>query len=237
MALTFPRTNETILCPHCRRQCQFVHTSPPPPKWSIGGAIPGAGQHSLTIAYCTYCGECAVQKHTNPAGNAGSRTEYVYPTAPTRSIAPDLVRAEDEHLANCYDGAVNCEPHSNEAAVFLLGRCAEIILVTKCDAPKGKTLGVQIPKCKASGKLTDQIATWLTDAFKHARDQATHYWVSESGEVLLVDTTSVDRAFAVVDAMFKEYYINPHDMEEWAVTMGDTRNEKLKGDKPPVAAV
>ena len=61
----------------------------------------------------------------------------LYPTAAQRQQAPKEVRDADAGLADDYDEAVVCEPCSGQASVYLLGRCAERILVAKCRGGRG----------------------------------------------------------------------------------------------------
>ncbi|HUW85088.1 MAG TPA: hypothetical protein VMZ31_20085, partial [Phycisphaerae bacterium] len=138
------------------------------------------------------------------------RTEAeLYPQAPRRDEAPAEVTKEDGGLAKDYKEAVDCEPHSLQAAAFLLGRCMERILIAKAGVERGLTLGPMIEAAIAGGRVPQALCEPLEKGFLVVRNQAGHVWVNSKGEDLRVDEDSVDGSFAIVDALFDELYLGP----------------------------
>ena len=225
MAVTFPGDNENIRCPHCRAECAYQHFRVTEVRWDIKGGRT-EGRHMIRVAYCTSCGQCIIQR----VAGRGNADTVIYPTAPTRENAPALIRDTESYLAESYDEAVACEPHSLNAAMFLLGRCVEIILVRKLGAPTGTTLGPQIDHVIEAKTLTDPLAGYLNKAFKSARNQSGHLWTDANGNEMKVDDESVDCGFTVVKMMFEQFYLHPLKMSSWESEMQQKFTEKVQGD-------
>lgn len=244
MALSFPKPEGTMVCPYCRALAGFRVGLTPMDRPNAAvthfhddTAVPatyGRAHHEVMVLFCRSCGYAVIKYEIRKPGSRGVRDTietFVYPVAPRRELAPGLVREEDADLAQDYDEAVHCEPHSLQAAAMLIGRCASHILIDKCDADKTKPLGPQIDDAIAGGTLPDKLAELLKRGLKHARNLSAHEWFDAAGKTIRADSETVDMCFNIVDAMFYEFYVKPHQEQEFFGTMEQAHEEKKQGDK------
>ena len=156
---------------------------------------------------------------------------HVYPEAPTRPLAQELVRKADAGLAGDYDEAVRCEPHSQQAAAFLLGRCVERVLIAHAGAQHKGTLGPKIDKAIKDKKIPDDIAPYLGEVLKHVRNQASHIWVDAQGKELRIDADDVRMAFEVVDMLLDRFYIMPAKRDAHIAKVQQVLSNKKAGEQ------
>jgi len=195
-------------------------------KWLA--EVSNVGQiHILETAFCQTCGECIIRKLVKGT----SKWEIIYPKGPTRDKAPSEITKADAELASRYDEAVEVEPLSATSAVFLLGRCAEMILVRKAGVTKGQTLGPMIDEAIKNNKLEDPMSEYMKEGFRIARNQSGHLWEDGDGTEMTVDKQTVDGAFAMMNMLFDKFYIEPLRMGSWTAKLQRTNQEKVQGDK------
>ena len=153
--------------------------------------------------------------------------ETIYPSGPpARDPAPDEIRKDHKELAADYDEAVACEPHSSQAATFLLGRCVERILVDEVKVDPKATLGPQIDTVIKVETFPEILKKPLKRGFLIARNQAGHVWQNAAGEDLKVDGKTVKRCFAIVDQLFDHFYLEPLKVDTFTQKMGNIEGEK-----------
>jgi hypothetical protein len=161
--MKFPADNEVITCPHCVGTCAFT----------IFGGIETPGKSKpkgrIVVARCISCYGFVLGLFDT----LGNQKEFLYPIKAARPQCPADIALEDPGLARHYNDAVACEPHSLTAAMFLLGRCAERILVSKFGADPKKTLGtMELPVTS----FDDLERQYFSEAFVVSRNQAGHFW-------------------------------------------------------------
>lgn len=123
-----------------------------------------------------------------------------------------------------------CEPHSLQAAIILLARCASQILVAKCDAKRTDGLkaqfGTAIQKGYISGELQEEV-----EAVRESRNQVGHIWYSSTGEHLKVTEDDVDWWHDILAWMFDQFYVAPKKKADRIARMHARRRQKKEGDK------
>lgn len=152
MPMKFPRPEETIWCPACKGTCGFCFGRGGGHETIIRHGHEPIGQDSRTVheiaaRFCRSCGYPIIQ-HKVAVGDTQSLLpsgEWLYPQHPTRGKIPALVRDEAPDLADDYDEAVACEPHSSQASILLLSRVLSQILIAKCKAEKRYGQRLSIP--------------------------------------------------------------------------------------------
>jgi hypothetical protein len=206
--MQYPKPNEAISCPHCVARCAYAH---------FGGIqIPGSGSR-IIAASCHSCQGIILGLWDE------EDIEVLYPVEATRPQCPPEIESEDSGLAQDYNDAVACEPHSLTAAMFLLGRCAERILVNKYGADRRKTLGMmELPAASFNQEDKDYFA----EAFVVARNQAGHVWKDSAGNDLTVDDHSVAMAFQWIDELFERAYVGPRRRADHRAKMQQVRGQK-----------
>ena len=224
----FPEPEDTMDCPHCKGQrCAFGHPQQRNRAYDLIWNHPKShSSHTVSVAYCRTCGKPVIEHSWQRVGK--DHKDLVYPKGTARPKAPQEVRAADEDLANDYDEAVTCEPHSFQAAAFLLGRCAGHILVKKCEADAADFLSTQFKKAIKDGTLPHDVAEEFPGVVE-GRNQAGHPWYSSTGEQLKVDEDTSAWSFHIVDMMFEHFYVAPKRRKKRQTKLSDLLDEKKQG--------
>lgn len=223
----FPNQEEVIRCPHCKGQCAYREAKVI--NWSH--SHPGGGRNWMHYVRVLHCGTCGNPLIRHVISKTQAETEVnkvtIYPSGPpARDPAPDEIRNAKKELAVDYDEAVACEPHSLQAAAFLLGRCVERILVDKAGVNRGATLGVQINEAIEANKIPEHLKKSLKDGLLIARNQAGHVWQDAEGNDLPVDKDTVDDCFTIVDELFVHFYLAPLKTDAFTKKMNRVKVEK-----------
>lgn len=225
MPLHFPKPEETMLCPHCGEKTGFslggsgTRTTDTQISLAHEGPKMG-GAHTIAARFCRTCGGPVI-RHSVNLHEKKPVVIHIYPEAPTRPKAPAEVGEADTGLEKDFNQAVACEPHSNHAAVSLLGRCVERILVAKCDVKHKRDnghyrmLGELIPDAIKTENFPDEIRNGLDDGFRYVRNQAAHPWKDEDGNDLDVKDAVVGQCFAIVNYLIHRYYVTPEQSKQF----------------------
>lgn len=224
---SLPNTDQSADCPHCKtkaaayqRAGAFDWTSEY--KTNQGGQI--SCTHIIRAAYCRSCAEPVIAYIRQNASASQRATlscsttdewlrthphneRIIWPKEPSRDPASPEVRAANAALADDFDEAVACEPHSKQATVILLGRCASIVLMDKCKAPDS-TLRPQFDHASKAGSLPKRVDDEYK-AFTDNRNRAAHPWFDATGGHLRVEQDDVEWAFEIMHEMFEHFYIDP----------------------------
>ena len=232
----FPDKGHTITCPHCKRNCQYVHPDSVI-TWRPADTSTLLEIHIVRVTHCAVCARPIVQYSHWRDGHAKTFDDpgVVYPIAPSRDLAPEVVRSADRSLADDYDEAVNCEPYSFQAPMFLLGRCAERILTEKAGAKPGGTLGKMINEVHMS--LPKDWRDYLKEGFGVARNLAGHVWKDAAGNDLSVDDDTIEHGFAIIGTMFEHYYAAPSRMSDFTDKMERVVKLKREGERAATTPV
>ena len=184
--------------------------------------------HVVHVLHCATCAKPVIcHAISGDPGGQGNRQETIYPSGPpARDPATDEIRKDHKDLADDYDEAVACEPHSSQAAAFLLGRCVERILVAKAEVNRGATLGLQINEAIKANKIPEILKKPLKDGFLPARNQAGHVWQDAAGNDLEVDKDTVADCFTIVDELFVHLYLAPFKTDAFIEKMNRVRGQK-----------
>lgn len=222
----FPNPDETMLCPYCHSHCGFMQFGG---DLSSGHVAPDGSRstNGVRARNCRSCGGVVIEYRRQHGDDVRA---VVYPVAPSRGLAPEEIREANADLADDYDEAVVCEPHSNQAAVILLARCATIILVDKCGAERKLALHAQIKTAADSGMISAKLKAILEGAHQ-PRNQVGHPWYDENGVLLKVGADDVDWWFEIIEWMFEELYITPLAIERRTERIQRTVKAKRAGDK------
>ena len=184
--------------------------------------------HVVHVLHCATCGKPVIcHAISGDPGGQGNRQETIYPSGPpARDPAPGELRSDHKELADDYDEAVACEPHSLQAATFLLGRCVERILVDTAGVNRGATLGVQINEAIKADRVPERLKKPLKNGLLIARNQAGHVWQNAVGDDLKVDGKTVKRCFVIVKQLFDHFYLEPLKADTFTQEMRDLEDEK-----------
>lgn len=243
--MEFPEDTQVITCPHCLGRCGFSRVWSGDRRFSISWVADAKNSEALRapvneyvdVSYCVSCGGPVIRRRRmlEQAGNLTAAEvdrrnslkidRVVYPIAPTRCPAPREVIEADRDLAVDYAEAVECEPHSKQAALMLLGRCASQILVKQCGASPSDTLGKQYKIAQLSGRLSTEVSDEF-DALLNTRNQAAHARFAEHGGQLRVDQQDVDWSVGLLELMFECYYVRPTRIAAQRSKLARTRELK-----------
>lgn len=236
--MRFPNNKEMMRCAYCKGMSMFDQGNGGPVSCGLSHYHkPKYSLHQVDAMFCQSCGGPIILYRAGHATNLGSAhfseicVETFYPQLPTREKSPDDVRDANGPLADDYDQAVECEPHSLQASAFLLGRCVEEMLVEKCGAVHKGTLGPKIDTAIEGGKIPDHLHGVLQDGFKVARNQSGHVWVDEDGNRLSVDADTVAMCFSTVNALFEYYYVAPARQNVHVAKMKEVLAKKVAGEQ------
>ena len=231
VSLAFPAAEETMDCPHCQgRNCAFARARTVIAYSQESRFYDDAVKHLVEVAYCRGCAGPIIKDYWERSKSGESWGGVVYPIASTRSQAPKGIKEADKDLAMDYNEAVACEPHSSQATVVLLARCASQMLVAKCGAKKQDGLRRQFATGVKSGQFTGRLAEEV-GAISESRNQVGHVWWGPDGALLRVPDDDANWWFEIITCMFEDLYLAPERSRERIARLDATRQQKKAGDK------
>ncbi len=225
--MPFPDDEATAKCPWCGAFCAFGSLI----DQNLRSRSADNMVHRVRVSVCRSCWFPLIAHTTFDRRNpVAVQAERIYPESPTRDLAPPLVRESNADLAHDFDEAVACEPHSKQAAVVLLARCANQILVEHCNAKKQECLYDQVQSAIAAKKVSVPLHD-LLDGAHNPRNQVGHVWYDADGDLVRVTEDDAVWWFEIVEQMFDEFYIEPKKRAERADRVAGMRLAKKQGDK------
>lgn len=231
--IRWPERNDTdiVTCPNCKGDRAFTDPVSPPNgnnglQYQFDNGPNPVHSHVVKARFCRSCGFPIIRHEHGPVKVPADRKTMLYPQAPTREKCGELIRTADNNLANDYDEAVECEPMSCTAAMMLLGRCLNRILINKAECSTKLPLGPMIDDAIERNEIPTSIQDDLKDGFLHARNMTNHIWFDEEGTEIQVENADVDHCFELIKALFESLYIAPARMAARTDRLKEKRQQK-----------